>query len=41
MQPPEGDKAVEWRLLTNLPVATLDQAAKMIDWYLQGQALPV
>ena len=33
MQPPEGDKAVEWRLLTNLPVATLDQAAKMIDWY--------
>ena len=32
-EPPEGDKAVEWRLLTNLPVATLDQAAKMIDWY--------
>ena len=32
-EPPEGDKAVEWRLLTNLPVATLNQAAKMIDWY--------
>jgi hypothetical protein len=33
MQPPEGEKAVEWRLLTNLPGTTLEQAAKMIDWY--------
>ena len=28
-----GDKPVEWRLLTNLPVQTLEQAARMIDWY--------
>lgn len=32
-EPHEDDKAVEWRLLTNLPVATLDQAAKMIAIY--------
>jgi hypothetical protein len=32
-QPPDGDKPVEWRLLTNLPVDTLEQAARMIDWY--------
>ena len=24
---------VEWRLLTNLPVGSLEQAARMIDWY--------
>lgn len=24
---------VEWRLLTNLPVQSLEQAARMIDWY--------
>ena len=28
-----GDKPIEWRLLTNLPVQTLEQAARMIDWY--------
>jgi len=33
MQPAAGDKPVEWRLLTNLPVRTLEQAARMIDWY--------
>ena len=33
MQPAAGDKPVEWRLLTNLPVQTLEQAARMIDWY--------
>ena len=32
-EPPAGDKPVEWRLLTNLPVASLEQAARMIDWY--------
>ena len=33
MEPAAGDKPVEWRLLTNLPVSTLEQAARMIDWY--------
>ena len=33
MQPATGDKPVEWRLLTNLPVQSLEQAAQMIDWY--------
>lgn len=32
-EPPAGDKPVEWRLLTNLPVETLEQAAQRIDWY--------
>jgi len=33
LQPPKGEKPVEWRLLTNLPVASLEQAARLIDWY--------
>ncbi|MDB5867811.1 MAG: transposase [Polaromonas sp.] len=33
MEPPEGEKPIEWRLLTNLPVLSLQQAAQMIDWY--------
>lgn len=33
MERAAGDKPVEWRLLTNLPVSTLEQAARMIDWY--------
>lgn len=33
MEPPAGDTPVEWRLLTNLAVQTLEQAAQMIDWY--------
>lgn len=33
IEPPEGQKPIEWRLLTNLPVADLEQAARMIDWY--------
>ena len=32
-EPPDGDKPVEWRLLTNLLVENLEQAARMIDWY--------
>ena len=32
-EPPDGDKPVEWRLLTNLEVTNLEQAARMIDWY--------
>ena len=31
--PPEGEKPVEWRLLTNLSVETREHATKMIDWY--------
>ena len=30
---PQGQKAVEWRLLTNRVVATLEEAAQLIDWY--------
>ena len=30
---PKGQKAVEWRLLTNRVVATLEEAAQLIDWY--------
>jgi hypothetical protein len=33
MQPGAGLKPVEWRLLTNRPVRSLEQAAQMIDWY--------
>ena len=33
MEPAAGDKPVEWRLLTNLPARSLEQAARMIDWY--------
>ena len=31
MQTAAGDQPVEWRLLTNLPVQSLEQAARMID----------
>jgi hypothetical protein len=30
---PQGQKAVEWRLLTNRKVVTLEDAAQLIDWY--------
>ena len=29
----DGYKPIEWRLLTNRTVTTLDQAAGLIDWY--------
>ena len=32
-EPQEGHKPIEWRLLTNRTVTTLDQAAELIDWY--------
>ena len=32
-EPAPGDKPARWRLLTNLPVESLEQAAQMIDWY--------
>jgi hypothetical protein len=31
MEPAVGDKPVEWRLLTNLPVTSLQEAARMTD----------
>ena len=33
IDPADVDKPIEWRLLTNLPVESLEQAAQMIDWY--------
>ena len=30
---PQGQKVVEWRLLTNRIVATVEDAAQLIDWY--------
>lgn len=32
---PEGFEALEWMLLTNLPVKTLEQAVEKIFWYKQ------
>jgi hypothetical protein len=31
--PPAGEKAIVWRLLTNRTVDTLAQASELIDWY--------
>lgn len=31
--PPEGEDAIEWMLLTNLEVATFDQAYERVQWY--------
>jgi len=31
--PPEGEKPVEWLLLTNEPVGTLDEACLRVAWY--------
>ena len=32
--PPQGEKPIQWILLTNRTVETLDQAQQMLDWYL-------
>jgi hypothetical protein len=32
-QPPEGETPVEWRLLTNEVLASLEQCCERIDWY--------
>jgi hypothetical protein len=32
-QPPEGMKALEWRLLTALEVGSVEQAWEKVDWY--------
>jgi hypothetical protein len=31
--PPDGEEAVHWLLLTSLPVTTLEQALQMVEWY--------
>ena len=31
--PPAGEKALEWRLLTNRPATTLEAAVELIEWY--------
>jgi hypothetical protein len=31
--PPEGQSRLEWFLLTTLPVTTVDQAKRCVDWY--------
>jgi hypothetical protein len=33
VHPPEGEKAVHWLLLTNLPVETAEQARQITTWY--------
>jgi hypothetical protein len=32
-QPPVGQPAIDWRLLTNRPAVTLEQVTELIDWY--------
>jgi len=32
--PPQGEKPIQWILLTNLTVRTLEQAKEKLDWYL-------
>jgi len=34
INPPAGEKPLEWRLLTNMSVETLAQGEQVIDWYL-------
>jgi len=33
VDPPEGEEPLEWMLLTNLPVASFDDACEMVRWY--------
>jgi hypothetical protein len=33
VEPPEGEKAIEWTLLTNEPVASFEDAWRVIGWY--------
>jgi len=33
IDPPQGMKRVEWRLLTNRLAGTLEAVAELIDWY--------
>lgn len=33
LKPPEGQKGIEWMLLTDLPIENFEQAHLIIDWY--------
>lgn len=33
VNPPKGEKRIEWRLLTTLPVATVEEASTCVCWY--------
>lgn len=33
IDPPEGEPGVCWRLLTNCPIQSLDEAIELIEWY--------
>ena len=35
VNPPRGEKAIEWNLLTNEPVRTLNDAWRVVQWYEQ------
>ena len=32
-QPPDGVEPIEWKLLTNCPTETVEQASERVDWY--------
>jgi hypothetical protein len=33
VNPPENEEAVEWMLLTNLPITTFQEACEKVQWY--------
>lgn len=39
VNPPEGEAAVCWRLLTNMPVDTVEEAIEKISWYSRRWAI--
>jgi hypothetical protein len=35
MQPPKGEKAISWTLLTTVPILNFNQAVRVIGWYVK------